>query len=228
MIKILIVEDDPMVAELNRRFLAQIEGFSLVGMVANGLEALKFLEENEVDLILLDIFMPHINGLELLSRIRAIGHGVDVIMVTAARNSSSIQSALRQGVVDYLIKPFEFERLYAALMAYKNRSQIIAESDHLNQSEIDNRILAKSKLAPSELPKGLDRTTLSLVIDCIKQCHASFTTEQMAQRVGVSRVSLRKYLEFLKDAGVVESTLEYRSVGRPVAIYKYSNKDTIV
>lgn len=225
MIKVLIVEDDPMVAELNRGYLDEVEGFTLVGIAKNGAEALTFLGNNEIDLILLDIFMPNIDGMELLRRIRSFGHRIDVIMVTAARNSASIQDALRQGVVDYLVKPFSFERLYASLMAYKNRRQVITESAVLNQSEIDHRILAKSNLSTRELPKGLDSDTLSLVLEHIKQCPEAFTTEEMAGHVGISRVSMRKYLDFLKDTGVLERKLVYRSVGRPVSMYRYKNKE---
>lgn len=225
MISVLIVEDDPMVAELNKRYLAQIEGFSLAGIVQNGAEALAFLEQNEVQLILLDIFMPDIDGMELLSRIRAVGRGVDVIMVTAARSSSSIQNALRHGVVDYLIKPFEGERLHAALEAYKERSQLMADSTVLNQTEIDRCILAKSDLQPDELPKGLNRDTLSLVLETVKKCTEPFTTEEMARQVGISRVSLRKYLEFLRENGVLYSKLAYLSVGRPVCTYRCTVTD---
>lgn len=221
MIKVLIVEDDPMVAELNKHYLEQVEGFSLVGIVSNGAEALEFLKNNEVTLILLDIFMPIIDGMELLKQIRTIGHNIDIIMITAARNSANIQSSLRQGVVDYLIKPFQFERLYAALIAYRDRSQLMEESAVLNQNEIDHRILAKGELPAGDMPKGLERETLNLVLEQAKLYTASFTTEEMAQCVGVSRVSVRKYLTFLKETGVLQARLIYRAVGRPVTMYRY-------
>lgn len=228
MIKVLIVEDDPMVAELNRGYVEEVEGFTFTGLVKNGEEALAFLEKNVVDLILLDVFMPNLDGMELLARIRTLGHKVDVIMVTAARSSENIEDALRQGVVDYLVKPFQFERLYASLVAYRKRRQIIAESDALDQLEIDSRILAKNNLSvKKELPKGLDGETLAMILDHVKQCQEPFTTEEMAGRVGISRVSLRKYLDFLKTWGVLQRRLIYRSVGRPVSMYSYKNKEII-
>lgn len=221
MITVLIVEDDPMVAELNKHYLEQVEGFSLVGMVSNGAEALEFLKTKEVTLILLDIFMPIVDGMELLERIRSLGHNIDIIMITALRNSANVQRSLRQGVVDYLIKPFQFERLYAALISYRDRIQLIEESAVLNQNEIDHRILSKGDLPVGDVPKGLERETLNLVIEQAKLFSTTFTTEEMAQCVGVSRVSMRKYLTFLKETGVLQARLLYRAVGRPVTMYRY-------
>jgi len=224
LIKVLIVEDDPMVAELNKHYLEQVEGFSLVGMVSNGAEALEFLKTQEVTLILLDIFMPIVDGMELLNRIRSIGHNIDIIMITAARNSVNIQNSLRQGVVDYLVKPFQFERLYAALIAYRERIQLIEECAVLNQNEIDRRILSKGDLPAGDLPKGLERETLNSVLEQAKLYSTAFTTEEMAQKVGVSRVSVRKYLTFLKETGTLQARLVYHAVGRPVTMFRYIKK----
>jgi len=221
LIKVLIVEDDPMVAELNKHYLDQVEGFVLVGMVSNGAEALEFLKLNEVTLILLDIFMPIVDGMELLQSIRSLGHNIDIIMITAARNSASIQNSLRQGVVDYLIKPFQFERLYAALIAYRDRIQLIQDSTVLNQNEIDRRILSKGDLPLGDLPKGIERETLNAILEQAKQYSKPFTTEELAKCVGVSRVSVRKYLTFLKETGTLQARLIYRAVGRPVTMFCY-------
>lgn len=221
MIKVLIVEDDPMVAELNKHYLEQVEGFVLVGTVSNGAEALEFLKTNEVTLILLDIFMPIVDGMKLLHNIRLLDHSIDIIMITAARDSVSIQNSLRQGVVDYLVKPFQFERLYAALIAYRDRIQLIQDSTVLNQNEIDRRILSKGELPVGDLPKGLERDTLKSILTQAKLFSTSFTTEEMAKCVGISRVSVRKYLTFLKETGTLQGKLIYRAVGRPVTTFCY-------
>ncbi|SFM26221.1 response regulator [Pelosinus propionicus] len=221
MIKVLIVEDDPMVAELNKHYLEQVEGFALAGIVSNGAEALEFLKENEVTLILLDIFMPIVDGMELLHHIRLLDQSIDIIMITAARDSVNIQNSLRQGVVDYLVKPFQFERLYAALISYRERIQLIQDSTVLNQNEIDRRILSKGELPVGDLPKGLERDTLNRILAQAKLFPASFTTEEMAKCVGISRVSVRKYLTFLKDTGTLQGKLNYQAVGRPVTTFCY-------
>lgn len=226
MIRVLILEDDPMVAEFNKRYLEQIEGFQLQAVVSSVDEALAILDRQEIDLILLDIFMPGRNGLDLLSEIREKGEGVDVILITAASDIQSVKKALRYGAVDYLIKPFEFERFRAALSAYREEVQFMKELETLSQEELDKRLLHKEQpIMPAELPKGLMRNTLKTVWETIQDRQgAPFSTEELANRVGISRVSMSKYLKFLVDIGAVEVEISYGSVGRPV--YKYRSVDS--
>jgi CitB family two-component system response regulator MalR len=227
MIKVLIVEDDPMVAEFNRRYLVQVEGFTFAALARSATEALAIIEKQEINLVLLDIFLPGMNGLEMLSRIRAIGKGIDVIVVSAACDSHSIQKALRNGVVDYLIKPFEFERLNAALTAYRERAMFMKNQDVLSQTELDRRILRKDQPVGTELPKGLDRNTLKIVWEAIQAVSGdNFTTEEMAKRVGISRVSMRKYLNFLRKLDMLNLEVTFGAIGRPVYKYKCINLES--
>ncbi len=195
MIKVLIVEDDPMVAELNRRYIERIPGFIFCNAVSNGDEAIEVLKKNQIDLVLLDIFMPGMNGLELLSKIRQQNYSVDVIIVSAARDNESIQRVLRNGAVDYLIKPFEFERFQAALLSFKKRSKLIKKNTNLSQGELDQQIFSGISNENVELPKGLDRNTIKRVWDQILETKGEFTAETMATTVGLSPVSIRKYLK---------------------------------
>ncbi|EAX48015.1 response regulator receiver and unknown domain protein [Thermosinus carboxydivorans Nor1] len=224
MIRVLIVEDDPMVAELNRRYLAQVDGFELAAVARTGDEALTLLKEQKVDLVLLDIFMPGMNGLEFLAKIRAANERVDVILVTAARDCRSIQTALNHGAVDYLIKPFEFERLQQALQAYRQRVKLMRSEAALNQQDLDEQIFYRGKAVQPDLPKGLDRNTLGVVWEAIMQTDGPFTTDEMAKTVGISRVSMRKYLEFLRSQAVLKVELDYGSVGRPTNKYRCINR----
>ena len=222
MTRILIVEDDPMVANLNSRLIQTMEGFELAGIANDAKEALAFLTENTVDLILLDIYMPGMNGLEMLSRVREMKCPVDVLVVSAARDSNSIQSALRNGAVDYLIKPFDFERLRQALQAYANRSRLIRSHEKLTQQELDGRILSKdhSDTDAAQLPKGLERHTLAMISTFLQEINEPFTTEELSRQVGISRVSVRKYLDYFCDVGYLEKEASYGAVGRPV--FRYS------
>lgn len=226
MIRVLIVEDDPMVAEFNRRYLARAEGFELVAVAASGEEALSVLARESVDLVLLDIFMPGKSGLELLGEIRRAGRGVDVILVTAATDRASIQKALQYGAVDYLIKPFEFERLNASLAAYRDRAKLMRQNAVLSQADLDRRILHKDLPAQAELPKGLDRNTLRMIWAKVAAAGTNaFSTEDMARTVGISRVSMRKYLDFLTRQSVLDVTVVYGAIGRPVYKYRCVNPD---
>ncbi|MCM3693640.1 response regulator [Neobacillus niacini] len=223
MIKVLIVEDDPMVAEFNKRYLKEMKGFHLSGIVHNVRDARDFLSKEQVNLLLLDVYMPGANGLELLHFIREQKIAVDVILITAAADTEKIQTALRLGAVDYLIKPFEFERFNQALAKYKEKYAFFEKSRIFNQEELDERIL-HSDQRPSgeliiELPKGLTSSTLQVIIDVIKSKEGSlFSTDDIAESTLISRVSVRKYLKYLTQLGVLEESLTY-GIGRPVYFY---------
>ena len=220
MIRVMLVEDDPMVTELNRRYVDQVEGFTTVAAVAGGREALDALDGQDVDLILLDIFMPGQTGLDLLARIRAAAMDVDVIFVTAARDPRTISRALKLGAVDYLIKPFEFERLQQALERYRETHRRMREERLVSQSEMDRVFnLGTPSQGRVHLPKGLDRNTLERVcaallepaeVDCWQTC------EGFARTIGLSRVSTRKYVEYLAALKALQVEFGYGAVGRPV------------
>jgi CitB family two-component system response regulator MalR len=184
-------------------------------------EALLILETQKIDLILLDIFMPGMNGLELLAYILEKDQDVDVIVVSAASDYQTIKRALRYGAVDYLVKPFEFERLRMALSAFREGVAFMREQAAINQADLDQRIMHLDLAGTTTLlPKGLDRNTLKMVWQALEGINReTFTTEEMANRIGISRVSMRKYLDFLKQINILDIEIAYGSIGRP--LYKY-------
>lgn len=231
MIQVLIVDDDVMVADANKGYLESVTGFTCAGIAGNAVEAMSFLEKTTVDLALLDIFMPGQSGLDLLRDIRKTSRSIDVIVISAASDMHRIKAALRLGAVDYLIKPFEFERFHAALRAYQTEHRWMGGQNQighakLSQGQLDAVFLHQEKtLVPTELPKGLTQCTLKTVVDQIYNMEATaFTTELLANNVGISRVSVGKYLRFLTDIGFVTSHLQYRSIGRPVYHYQRSTQ----
>ncbi len=238
MIRVLLVEDDPMVAELNRAYVGSVDGFTVIGSVRSGQEALEIMrgqtrgensqpdtrgqtqvEPQVVDLVLLDIYMPGMQGLELLSEIRSQGLGADVILVTAASDTKSIREALRLGAVDYLIKPFEFERLKKALLGYKEKLLMFRQKNSVSQSELD-QLLSEKNFGVSEmagLPKGLDRTTLKRIIEVVATFpQKDFSADEIAKTIGITRVSVRKFLEFMTEVKAVKMNVIYGAIGRPV------------
>ncbi|MBI0094083.1 two-component system response regulator DcuR [Gilliamella apicola] len=221
MIEVLIVEDDPMVAELNKKYLQMISGFNLIANVNNGEQALHFIHDNHIDLILLDVFMPKLNGLELLQHIRISYPQIDIIMVTAACNTGDIQTALRLGVIDYIVKPFTFERLRTALISYQERIRLLSSSKILNQHQLDDRIFAKPTIHYKNLPKGIDSQTLKKVREVIISYNNEFSMSDIVELISLSRISLKKYLDYLEELGELESYLTYLSIGRPVKRYIY-------
>ncbi|EDL66124.1 response regulator [Bacillus sp. SG-1] len=229
MIKVLIIEDDPMVAEFNKRYLEKVEGFTLVDVVNSVKEAKLILDTQQVDLILLDVFMPAGNGLELLSDIRERGLAVDAILITAASDTEKIQSALRFGAIDYLIKPFEFERFKQALLRFKEKYSVFNRNENLSQAEIDERLFepeSGQKESQKSLPKGLTKSTLHIIIEKVRELK-QFSTDEIAEHTNISRVSVRKYLVFLTEINVLEESLIY-GIGRPVYQYSYIENEKVL
>jgi len=224
MIKVLIIEDDPMVAEFNKRYLQEVKGYILAGIVHNVKAAMEYLKSEQVDLILLDVYMPGATGLELLRFIREQNISADVILITAAADKENIQTALRYGAVDYLIKPFEFDRFNQALNQYKEKYYFFANNQVLRQADLDGRILStEQKLAGEsidDLPKGLTSSTLESIINVIQtKENSQFSTDDISEVTLISRVSVRKYLKFLSNLGVLEESLTY-GIGRPGYLYR--------
>lgn len=225
MIQVLLVEDDPMVAELNRLYVDRVGGFETVASVRNGQAAMAVLQGRKIDLVLMDIFMPGPNGMELLSAIRGSDLDVDVIFVTAARDTKTISRALKLGAMDYLIKPFEFERMKQALEHYRETHRLMLEAHPASQADLD-RVFTRPLPAPQggeALPKGLDRTRLAIVWKAIQQRVSGaedFTCEDLTAAVGISRVSIRKYLEFLCTLQVLRMEPGFGTIGRPVHRYR--------
>ncbi|MBB5172416.1 response regulator [Texcoconibacillus texcoconensis] len=228
MINVLIVEDDPMVAELNSQYLEKVEGYHLTSVAHEVSSALQILKEENIDLILLDIYLPNKNGWEVLSSIRSAEREVDIIIISAASDNESIKKALRFGVVDYLIKPFEFERFNSALENYKQEQLYIYSKQVLKQDDIDSNFFQKSESETfnEKLPKGLTKNTLKLVWGYMEEMEGvHFSSEELANEIGLSRVSIRKYLKFLADLEVIEENVIYGTIGRPVSKYKIVNRD---
>ncbi|MFD1019729.1 response regulator [Thalassobacillus hwangdonensis] len=224
MIKVMIVEDDPMVAALNEKYVQQMEGFHLCCTAPNTDRALDELKQTDIDLILLDVYMPGMNGLEFLKKLREQAQDIDVILITAASDINQIQQAMRLGAVDYLIKPFEFDRFQKALTEYRTNHHTLKQSDTISQHELDQLLQKKSAQQvehqlPKDLPKGLTKNTLTRIHEVImKRKDDAFKTDEIAEDTDISRVSIRKYLKFLTDIGYLDETLVY-GVGRP--IYQY-------
>lgn len=222
MIDVLIVEDDPMVAKFNSIYLESIPGFRITGMARNVEESRTLLQSSPVDLILLDVYMKEATGIDLLKELRKSGNSVDVILITAANDKNSVQQALRLGAVDYLIKPFTFERFQNALLQYKKQFQLMSGGEEINQAEIDELFQVDNKIdsASFVLPKGLAKTTLSRISkQIITWQGVSFSAAELAVSIGVSSVSTRKYLNYLAEQKLIETDIAYQETGRPLTNY---------
>ena len=224
MYRVLIVEDDPMVAMINEQFVSRHKDFEVAYKCNDGKSALEYLEENEVDLIILDVYMPYMDGFETLRQIRKKQISVDVIMVTAANEREQLKEGLHLGVVDYLVKPFTFERFKVALDKFIAQSEALKELDKVNQKNIDF-LIDKSRKTTNELyPKGIQEKTLQTIIEHLKENKSKWLTgDEIAEKVGLTGVTVRRYMTHLSETGMVIADMNYGTGGRPCMLYKISN-----
>lgn len=221
MYKVLIVEDDPMVAMINEQYINRHKQFCVVGKCKDGKSALEFLENNAVDLIVLDVFMPHIDGFETLRQIRKKQISVDAIMVTAANDRESLEEALHLGIVDYLVKPFTFDRFRMALDKFIAQTDALKDLGTLNQKNIDFIIDNSRKKSEDLYPKGIQEKTLRLIMEHLKENKDSWLTgDDIAEKVGLTGVTVRRYMNYLAETGMVLSEMNYETGGRPCMLYK--------
>ncbi len=221
MLKILIVEDDPMVRMLTVKFINSLNGFEVVGDFGCSEEALEYLERNRVDLFILDMFLPDRSGLQFLKALREGEHKCDVIFVTASNSSEDIKQAFQLGAVDYLIKPFDFDRLKEALDRYLVSSEKIASKEELTQTEIDHFYLKRGKKKANNI-KGIQESTLTKILNIVEgRSGYSWSVREVSEETSISIVTVKKYLDHLVELGRIRSHLCYKSVGRPQYLYEF-------
>ncbi|TXK83583.1 response regulator [Paenibacillus sp. N3.4] len=219
MYRVVLIEDDPMVLEVNKQFVERIPGFEIVGTSSNGTEGIEKVRKLQPDLVILDIYMPGQNGTEVLQQIRSEQLGVDAIVITAANDIPTIQRMLHQGAVDYIVKPFKFERVQEALENYQTMKRRLSKDTNLSQAELDQLLHGSVPNSVSvnvqlDLPKGLQELTMKQVMLFLMQQQKSLSAEEVAEGVGLARVTARRYLEFLEKSKQVKLDLTYGGIGR--------------
>lgn len=220
MLNVLMVQNDFVGSQLCALYLSQVPGFKLKHCTQSGTEALGLLKQYKYDLIIMDVVMGGMDGVEFLTQVRARGYDVDVIVVSAAVNKDQIKQSLRLGAVDYVVKPFEFARFRQALETYRHRQELTSSQTVLQQFELDSSLMSYRTDNFEFLPKGLNRQTLDRVWEAISQWQGMFTAADVSAQLGLSRVTIRKYLNLLTENRFLGLDLFFGNVGRPVSRYK--------
>ena len=220
-IDVLIVEDDPMVAAIHRQFIGAVPGFIVAGVVSSGKDALEFLQQHPVRLVILDVFLPGMDGVATLQKIREMNRTVGVIVVSASRDTNTINAVLKAGAFDYVIKPFVFERIQTSLRSFQQlENRLNRGADQIDQKELDRLLQVQQKeTAANDLPKGLNPQTLQQVKHLLGHAASPLSSGETAQALKISRITARRYLEYLVAAGEATLELEYQKVGRPTNRY---------
>lgn len=228
MYHVIIVEDDPMVASINKQYVEVTTPFQVDRVFKSGGDALEYLKKHTADLIILDYYTPLMNGAEFIDRLHAMGQSPSIIMVTSANDTDIVTALLSRGVMDYLVKPFEYGRFKLALERFHEKQTCLNKSqENLSQSAIDQLFSHNETVSQSsaQLSKGLNRSTLHMIRTFLSD-HADefFTSEQVAEQVQLSRITIRRYLNYLVDTHEIISTIDYHTGGRPSIQYSFVKK----
>jgi response regulator of citrate/malate metabolism len=221
--RVLVVEDEEVAAAAHAAYVGRVAGFEVAGVARSGAEAVRLLRHDPgIDVVLLDMNLPDVHGLELLARIRQDGRLCDVIAVTSARDLDVVRRAVAQGVVQYLLKPFTFAGLRGKLEQYAAyRAQLGAAEQEVVQDEVDKLLgMLRAPGDSAALPKGMSAGTLQLVTDRLRSGPGRSASE-VAEVLGTSRVTARRYLEHLADSGLVARHSRYGGGGRPEVEYRW-------
>ncbi len=227
MIRVLVVEDEPIAADAHVLYVNRVPGFVAVGQAATGAAALRYLGSTEVDLVLLDMNLPDMYGLEVVRAMRAAGHPADVIAVTSARDLDVVRAAVSQGIVQYLLKPFAFAALRGKLERYRDyRAQLAAPGPVAGQHEVDRLLGTLRAPDRANLPKGMSPESLDAVAGALRASAAGMSAAEIADAVSTSRVTARRYLEYLADVGLASRRPRYGGAGRPEVEYRWAAAQT--
>lgn len=226
---VLVVEDESIAAKAHAQYVSRLDGFHVAGIARNGSQALAALtgrilglDPAGIRLVLLDMNLPDGHGLQLLRAIRGKHIPVDVMAVTAARDLQVVQNALSLGVVQYIIKPFTFpvfKAKLAAFLTYRSSLSARAETAEMTQTEVDAALAALRASATQAAPKGVPEGVREQ-IGVVLAVDDALSAAEVGDRIGVSRVTARRYLEALTDAGILARRPRYGSAGRPVLEYQ--------
>ncbi|MBJ7480994.1 MULTISPECIES: response regulator [Rhodococcus] len=223
MIRVLVVDDDFMVAKVHSGFVSRIDGFEVCGVAHSAEAALTAVGELQPDLVLLDVHLPGTTGLDLIAPFRELAPELDVLVITSEREAGSVKKALRSGVVHYLMKPFTFEVLRERLERYRSTYANLDSTGEAEQDAVDEAFGVAGGAAGASslkgLPKGLSPETLQLVETALRDDTEPASATDISERVGISRASARRYLEYLYESGRSTTSLKYGVVGRPERRY---------
>jgi response regulator of citrate/malate metabolism len=220
-IRVLVVEDEPVAAQAHRTYVDRTPGFVTAAIAGTGALALELLARTPLELVLLDMNLPDTSGIELCRRLRAARVDVDVLAVTSARELTTVRAAAALGVVGYLLKPFTYAALHDRLVAYADhRERLRTGGDAVGQEDVDRALERLRPARPAPLPKGMHRQTLEAVVAALRASEGLSAAETAAQ-LGTSRITGRRYLEHLADAGLASRSQRYGGAGRPETEYRW-------
>ncbi|MDG3088049.1 response regulator [Vibrio hannami] len=218
---VMILEDDVRASYTLESTINQHPNFEVVAISESCAEALLQFRLYRPNLVFVDITLPDGSGLDVIRQLREQNAQCDFIMTTAERDSAVIEKAVHLGVSDYLVKPIRMSRVQQALEDFHSFRLQLGESHMVDQGEIDQLFRKSPAKTHRQTPKGIDATTLETLKNILMTEQLSeFSAYDIGEKMNVSRVTARRYLEFLESEGVIRLVLNYNTGGRPKRLYQ--------
>ncbi|MEA9984328.1 MULTISPECIES: response regulator [Subtercola] len=224
---VLIVDDDFRVASVHHGFVEKVPGFVVVGEAHTATEALEMAERLHPDLVLMDIYLPDGDGLDVTRALLDSARAPIVFVISAATDVEAVRTAIQLGVVHYLVKPFGFAALAERLGAVRAaRAQIADWPSDASQQHIDHLfdLLRPARSDHDAADVEHLAPTLQLVYKSIGNQKPGLSASEIAALVGISRATAQRYLAQLENLGAVSLELRYGQTGRPEHRYSLRHR----
>ncbi len=221
---VLVVDDDFRVASVHVGFVDAVPGFRVVGQAGSAAEALRQARDLHPDLVLMDVYLPDGDGLEVVRQLLAdpdpstgSGTAPAVIVISAASDLATVRRAVQLGALHYLVKPFGFAELAERLTAFRQaQERIAALGDAATQDDVNRLfdLLRPAPAVPAEEGRRL-APTLQAVLDAVTARRTDVSAQEIATAIGISRTTAQRALTQLEQSGLLRLELRYGSTGRP-------------
>ncbi|CEA02008.1 Transcriptional regulatory protein CitT [Jeotgalicoccus saudimassiliensis] len=217
--KILIVEDDFRIAEMYKEYLLKNAPEDEIHIALNAAESLKTIQNHDINLMLVDIYLPDMHGDKLIENVLKQYPYMNFIVVTASQESEKVKNAMQLGALYYLVKPVKLDKLSETVNDYKKKNVTLSKSIELEQDDIDMYFGRIGTPAVNSLPKGIDPLTLKKIEEVFSNQH-EWTSSQLGEHLGTSRTTVRRYLEYMRELGKLTVSQDFGDKGRPEKKYR--------
>lgn len=196
--KILLADDHPIVAESLAILINMMDDFEVIGTVNNGWEVLSFVETNEVDLVLSDLHMPVMNGIETTIRLREKFPHIKIMLLTMSEETVIIKEALVAGIDGYMMKNIERKELQTALRQVANGQKYYSQAVVMRLAEIPNPATASGK---DEISEHMPLTPRE--IEIMQLIIQELTSAEIAEKIFISPTTVETHRRnLMKKLGV--------------------------
>lgn len=223
-LSVLVVDDDYRVSAVHAGFVERVPGYRVAGEAHTARDAVEFARTLRPDLVLLDLYLPDGDGLDVARALLGEADPPAIIVISAARELAAVRSAMQLGAVHYLVKPFGFDALAERLVAYRRLRAHLSglQGGDPTQAEVD-QLFGMLRAAGSAGQRAA-APTLERVRSAVADSGSDLSAAEVAGAIGISRATAQRYLTDLVQSGELKLELRY-GTGRPEHRYRLNRRN---